>query len=66
MRFLRSLCFMGNFSCVSSSLTSSLWLSDLRVFITRTMAASICAQENRKPQSRLPVHCKCSEASLAS
>ena len=47
MRFLRSLCFMGNLSCVSSSETSSLWLSDLRVFITRTMAASICAQQSQ-------------------
>ena len=44
MRFLRSLCFIGNFRCVSNSDTSSLWLSDLRVFITRTMAASICVQ----------------------
>ena len=47
MRFLRSLCFMGNLSCVSSSDTSSLWLSDLRVFITRTIAASICGQPSQ-------------------
>ena len=33
---------MGNLSCTSSSWTSSLWERDLRVFMTRTMAASIC------------------------
>ena len=34
---------MGNFSWLSSSATSSLWLRLFRVFITRTIAASICA-----------------------
>ena len=33
---------MGNLSCTNSSWTSSLWDRDLRVFMTRTMAASIC------------------------
>ena len=40
--FLRSEAWMGNLSCTSSSWTSSLWDRDLRVFMTRTMAASIC------------------------
>ncbi len=40
--FFRSEAWIGNLSWTSSSWTSSLWDRDLRVFMTRTMAASIC------------------------